>query len=587
MEALENSMDNMRIDLRAVCCNQASDSPCTKIGSSACRNCLMVTPCEKYCSRRCQTDDWPVHRRDCRSPIIRGTWKPRWVVENRPPTFISSEVGAPDQVNFGAAKYLWGNVPAIDVIKLNQNEGVNFENPMNLLFAGIYKSPLCIVINDLELDLVARNLVFLLIMFMEEDPGAAAEFMLHVWYSVLVTESCYTLLQKKLKPLVEDICNKISSRPLRSLQGKTWNFGSSSLRLVLARQAWMKLLSYFDVPNGMTKETAQAVRQTVVGAPSRVDHVDRGVLLRSPTLGLGMMKYRNDGILVPFGQSRKAFVIPNPTVFDSSQKWPMMDSADPTDGWSMKTFLATKAGPAKQDAYGQLYHYLRRLFMDFHQYLRSKPVAFELHHVDARILDKTLAGREFDRIEISNICDAGYLGIKKTLKTFTPLLCKPSVNPHATLVTTFLNAVPEAKMMCQQMNPILARHISQTEVRTVKSYMESDLPRPTGTRVEIEERIAIYSIMAVSAIDLVTDMDKYFDMYMEGHDFSNAASSAGVMMKERHTIIPPWPLRVNGGSHPTRQDKEDFKLLLGTGHTGHERYMEWKIRVAKPAANAG
>lgn len=66
----------------------------------------------------------------------------------------------------------------------------------------------------------------------------------------------------------------------------------------------------------------------------------------------------------------------------------MMDSADPTDGWSLKTFLAIKAGPAKQDVYGQLHHYLKRLFADFHHHLRSKPVSFELHHIDAKDLGK-------------------------------------------------------------------------------------------------------------------------------------------------------------------------------------------------------
>ena len=88
----------------------------------------------KYCSKRCQTAHWPTHRDICQSPLFRGTWKPRWVVENRSPTFIGSTDA--DQVKFGAEKYLWGNVPAFDVIQLGQNEGVDFRDPMNLLFAG-------------------------------------------------------------------------------------------------------------------------------------------------------------------------------------------------------------------------------------------------------------------------------------------------------------------------------------------------------------------------------------------------------------------------------------------------------------------
>lgn len=60
-------------------------------------------------------------------------------------------------------------------------------------------------------------------------------------------------------------------------------------------------------------------------------------------------------------------------------------------------------------------------------------------------------------------------------------------------------------------------------------------------------------------------------------DFEDAASSSGLEMKERHTIIEPWPLRVNGNLRPTRKDKDDFKLRLGSMHSGQERYVEWKV----------
>lgn len=53
-----------------------------------------------------------------------------------------------------------------------------------------------------RIDVAARNLIFLIIMPNEKDPDTAAEAMFHVWYSASVTESCYTLLQKKLKPMI-------------------------------------------------------------------------------------------------------------------------------------------------------------------------------------------------------------------------------------------------------------------------------------------------------------------------------------------------------------------------------------------------
>ncbi|KAI1359481.1 hypothetical protein F5Y08DRAFT_349648 [Xylaria arbuscula] len=595
MEALENSMSDMLINPQGLCCNHQPGPSCTKVGSLACKNCHMVAG--KYCSKGCQTAHWPIHRKDCQSHLMKGSWKPHWVMEQRSPAFMdSSNAGYP---GFGALKYLWGNVPAVDVVQLGQNEGTNYQKPISLLFAAsgdlrnvvlsvaslpqAFKSPLSIVINDREIDIVARNLIMLLLMLVEEDRVVAAESMLHIWYSALVTEACYTLLQEKIKPIIEDVCNKTVGKPGQSIFGKTWTFGGSSVRVVLTRVAWVQLLSYFEVPTRMTKKTAHDVRQAVVNAPSRVDFVDRSILMQPPNRGLGTIKYRQDGILIPFGQSHDAFIIPNPTIFDSSKQWPMMDSADPQDGWSMKTFLATKAGPAKRDTYGQLHHYLKRLFTEFHQSLRSKPISFELYHVDALFLGATLIGKNFDRIEVSNISDIHYLGTKKTLEIFGPLLRSPSANRHATLITYFLNAVPMAKMVSEQTDPLAASRMSKIESKAVLQYLQSDILQTKGSIAQMAQRFGMWAIVMASAVNLVSDMDKYFDMYVEMEGFAASARSAGVEMKERHTIIQRWPLKVKGGQHPTSKDKEDFKLLLGSGHGGQERYVEWKVEATKKA----
>jgi hypothetical protein len=39
-------------------------------------------------------------------------------------------------MSFGKKKYLWGNVPALDIVRLSENEGERYEKPLNLLFAG-------------------------------------------------------------------------------------------------------------------------------------------------------------------------------------------------------------------------------------------------------------------------------------------------------------------------------------------------------------------------------------------------------------------------------------------------------------------
>ena len=46
-------------------------------------------------------------------------------------------------------------------------------------------------------------------------------------------------------------------------------------------------------------------------------------------------------------------------------------------------------------------------------------------------------GKTFDRIDVSNISDENYVGLKKTLALSAPLLKKENLN--AKLITTFMN----------------------------------------------------------------------------------------------------------------------------------------------------
>lgn len=48
-------------------------------------------------------------------------------------------------IPFGRSKFLWGNVPALDIINLEANEGKAYNKHMNLLFAGKhwYSSAVC------------------------------------------------------------------------------------------------------------------------------------------------------------------------------------------------------------------------------------------------------------------------------------------------------------------------------------------------------------------------------------------------------------------------------------------------------------
>jgi len=63
---------------------------------------------------------------------MKDSWKPAWVVQGRQPSFVGPAIAS----KFGTPKYLWGNMPAIDIVRLANHEGETFLGPLNLLFAG-------------------------------------------------------------------------------------------------------------------------------------------------------------------------------------------------------------------------------------------------------------------------------------------------------------------------------------------------------------------------------------------------------------------------------------------------------------------
>ena len=95
----------------------------------------------QYCSRKCQLEHWQWHKVDCKSPLKKTDWKPSWEVEKRKPTFLSGIEPMTSQLSHGQRKYLWGNVPAFDILNLENNEGVGHPDDVRLLFAGMCPGP--------------------------------------------------------------------------------------------------------------------------------------------------------------------------------------------------------------------------------------------------------------------------------------------------------------------------------------------------------------------------------------------------------------------------------------------------------------
>jgi hypothetical protein len=169
-----------------------------------------------------------------------------------------------------------------------------------------------VTMNDRDIDIVARNAIILLIALVVDDIDEAIDCIIHVWYSVLIRKSDLSILQQRVRPLVENVCEKIQGKPPHILLGKTWTFGQRSLRLVLERSAWDCLLLSMSIPEGVTAEKANQIRTTITLAESRKDYRDRHLFFQSPSRRIAINRFLGDGLLLPFGSQRHDFQEPNP-----------------------------------------------------------------------------------------------------------------------------------------------------------------------------------------------------------------------------------------------------------------------------------
>ena len=154
--------------------------------------------------------------------------------------------------------------------------------------------------------------MLLAMLAIDEVPARAIETVIHVWYSAKLQSSHLRLLQSHILPLFQDVCAKIKDKPDGTILGKTWTFGSKTLRATLSKEKWMLLPSFLELPEGLSCSQADQLRQAITLAPERHDYRDRNLLFQKPSHRVCKRRFREEGILLPFVHSREEFNVPNP-----------------------------------------------------------------------------------------------------------------------------------------------------------------------------------------------------------------------------------------------------------------------------------
>ncbi|KAK5168393.1 uncharacterized protein LTR77_006963 [Saxophila tyrrhenica] len=309
---------------------------------------------------------------------------------------------------------------------------------------------------------------------------------------------------------------------------------------------------------------ARNVRRAVTSERSRVDDRQRHLFLQKPPQHRMVFEdWQRHGILLPFSHDREIFTVPNPTIFQKPS-WPMIASDNPVDGWLLSDVLQGNSGSARNDFQGMLYHLIRNQLTLFHPRLRHHACHFQLYSIDdaAELSEPIKPLFSFDRIEVANMSGVRKLGPDQTVHLMTPLLRAPQENPHATLITLFLTAVTETYKMTAKATG------DKDELRRMFAY---DGKPPSTPTFRFDARL----LALLNAVGIVRDGDEYFNRYMELLDFEEIEEQCGVAMKEPHTIIEKWPLRIKLRPGQTGA-KEEFERLLASGQMGMQRYVEWQ-----------
>ncbi|KAI0131304.1 hypothetical protein F4814DRAFT_164862 [Daldinia grandis] len=565
------------------------DEACPRGGTVVCGRCKLVL----YCSNNCRARHQSEHKKECESPLRKTTWLPAWDRERRDPAWSRGAAATNLHNVFGGCKHLWGNTPAMDVLQLPQNEGPSYDKNISILFAASgdvrnviqtirnlppeFEHHVDMTINDRDFDVTARNAVILLLALssLEGEPHQIdlerlAETMIHVWYSATITKDTLSELQSRVKPLITDMCQRVASKQANILLGKKWIFkSSSSLHMTLKKEDWARVMDLFDVPQGLTLEKARKIRQAVTLAPEREDYRDRWYFKdASPSMRVAKQRYREDGLLLAFGHPRLGFDYPNPTLFTTALQttsyWPLDDKADPLGGWPLGEVRATPSC-IPEDIYGKLFSYLRGVLSDFLRRVAAGNVHFKLLNLDAAQLIpfKVLEGRSYDRIEASNISDVCWLGTRDTLRCLSPLLRPPAENPHATLITVYLNAVMENVKGCGSED-------KELDIARTLEYLTNIQVASLVRNLQGAEMYRIWD-----AQSFMLDADKHFREYMAALHFGDIEKDLHVVMKGQNTIGDAWPtaLKLRPGQAGA---KEEFDDALASSYSGVERYVEWK-----------
>ncbi|XP_078000257.1 uncharacterized protein LOC144452920 [Glandiceps talaboti] len=431
---------------------------CRKETSTAkrCSACLTIW----YCGSDCQRKHWKFHKASCeqtREDII-NIAKAGQIPTRR-------EQGQ----KFGyTGVYYWGNVPAVDMLKLPQNEwNDNQFDKLHILFAGVgdlrniiktgaslpnaFKGQVEFYLNDEDENILARNMLFLFMMFTCDYIAPTADALVQLWYSISITDDHQQRLEKSLKEL-----SKINREDLLVITNSKINISEEHLRSLKAVWSiWLKSLQeggpqnhiikqrhfYISIDSGSVNGWSNYMRCIPEQHKQSIQEwLDNGVLLASRNPKKEEAIFQNVTLLNKNKLSgENCFLTPELLMFP---EWYLNEplvysiSADSTP-FTCWDYVEAKSQCNVPDVSEMYSVYISDVIQKFAFNLRKGLLSFQFVLGNCFQLTREINPEEtkFDRIATSNLSD--YYGIPVILNYFKPFL--NSTNPKSVIITELMN----------------------------------------------------------------------------------------------------------------------------------------------------
>ncbi|KAI2641124.1 hypothetical protein GGS21DRAFT_537606 [Xylaria nigripes] len=607
----------------------ANGGRCEKPAIHPCRDCYLVA----YCSSRCKNRHKSIHNKKCKKVLQEAQFErecrlPTWAPQTLHEDLMKRYNGAAftpsppiDDENVQHAIHedkkercqfdLFGDHPAIDVLRLEENEGVDRKEPIDLLFVEptdlrdviktivdlplTFSAPLRVVITDVVSARTARNLILLLMAISSSDPEATAECAVHLWYGPFIPDWCIPAIREDINPYLygdgpeeaDDEDDFMSE--LRTGTYRTWSFHRSSLKALLTHHVWTAAKAILH-PCSPCIGVEGAYRAREIAAQELADtnkDLNEKTVLNFPQMWrTAKQQYMAFSQLAPFedhlGDDPSSYDW-NPSLFHD-EFWPLKPDVEPLRGWELAEINQYRGSlEADNDIYGKMFYTVRQLFKSFILRLRVIPVEFEVHPFSGYLVPKYIEG-QFDRIETSNLADEDQVGACEVVEKFSPLLKDPSVNPHATLITfhpgvfdKIRNAFP-----CPTCDPARAHRVKvavdlkDDERELLDMYLpqkEADPVKWVTTLVGWQRRDARW---------LFRDPAYAWELYKDIFGFGWAERQAQVALKPTNTVVEEWVFCLKYAGQLDDQGQLEhyaeweFDTIMALNRTTGYRYAEWQ-----------